>query len=97
MPNEDPPAISDLFERCASASRSASDSAVSNLSSMARRGSIDYSEGVYGPVRAFRIAGAGQVLMTLWPVDDGQARDFMVSFYSHWLARPLSDSAAALR
>ena len=61
------------------------------------KGSLDYSEGVYGLVRALRIAGARQVLMTLRPVDDLQARDFMVAFYKTWLQQPLSDPAAALR
>ena len=41
------------------------------------RGSLDYAEGVYGLVRAFRTAGARNVLVTLWPLNDGEARDFM--------------------
>ena len=43
------------------------------------QGHVDYSEGVYGLVRALRIAGARQVLMTLWPVNDGEAQEFMAS------------------
>ena len=50
------------------------------------QGKIDYSEGVVGLVRALRIAGAQDILMTLWPVDDRQARDFMRTFYDFWLA-----------
>jgi CHAT domain-containing protein len=62
------------------------------------QGSLDYSEGVYGLVRALRIAGAHSVLVTLWPVNDGQARDFMVAFYSSWLSQAgRSDPARALR
>jgi CHAT domain-containing protein len=49
------------------------------------KGTVDYSEGVYGLVRAFRTAGVRRVLMTLWPVDDAMARDFMTRFYAHWL------------
>ena len=49
------------------------------------KGVIDYSEGVYGLVRAFRTAGAQNVLMTLWPVGDRSSRDFMERFYDIWL------------
>lgn len=61
------------------------------------QGVIDYSEGVYGLVRALRTAGAGNVLVTLRPVGDAASRDFMTAFYRHWLAQPRSDPAAALR
>ena len=50
------------------------------------KGVIDYSEGIYGLVRAFRTAGAESVLMTLRPVGDRAARDFMVKFYDIWLS-----------
>jgi hypothetical protein len=43
------------------------------------QGAINYSEGVYGLVRAFRIAGAHSVLMTLWLVDDKKTKDFMAT------------------
>ena len=61
------------------------------------RGVVDYSEGVYGLVRAIRIAGAERVLMTLWPVDDGRAREFMAAFYQNWLGREGHDPGEALR
>ena len=62
------------------------------------KGSLDYSEGVYGLVRALRTAGARNVLVTLWPLNDGEARDFMVAFYKTWLAQAgRSDPAKALR
>jgi CHAT domain-containing protein len=61
------------------------------------RGSLDYSEGVYGLVRAFRIAGARNVLVTLWPLGDGEARDFMEAFYRTLLSQSRSDPAKALR
>ncbi len=47
------------------------------------RGEVDYSEGVYGLVRAFHTAGAKNVLMSLWPIDDALAKDFMTEFYQH--------------
>jgi CHAT domain-containing protein len=52
------------------------------------KGVIDYSEGVYGLVRSFRTAGAQNVLMTLRPVGDKSARDFMEQFYVQWLCSP---------
>jgi CHAT domain-containing protein len=62
------------------------------------KGSLDYSEGVYGLVRALRTAGARNVLVTLWPVNDGEARDFMVAFYRTWLSQAgRSDPGKALR
>jgi CHAT domain-containing protein len=50
------------------------------------KGVVDYSEGVYGLVRAFRTAGAKSVLMTLTPVGDKSSRDFMETFYDKWLS-----------
>lgn len=50
------------------------------------RGVVDYSEGVYGLVRAFRTAGARSILMTLSPVLDESAKDFMVKFHDTWLS-----------
>jgi len=62
------------------------------------RGAVDPSEGVYGLVRAFQTAGAGSVLMSLWPLNDALAAEFMGDFYRTWLkAGPDSDPAAALR
>ncbi len=62
------------------------------------RGVLDYSEGVYGLVRAFRIAGAQSVLMTLTPVGDKDARDFMVAFYKNLMQQKADEHpATALR
>jgi tetratricopeptide (TPR) repeat protein/CHAT domain-containing protein len=61
------------------------------------QGQIDYGEGVYGLVRALRTAGAQNVLVTLRPVGDQSARDFMVRFYRHWLSQTRSDPALALQ
>lgn len=58
------------------------------------KGVVDYSEGVYGLVRAFRTAGAENVLMTLTPVGDKTSKDFMEKFYDHYLAGNLSPSRA---
>jgi CHAT domain-containing protein len=50
----------------------------------AARGSIDYSKGVFGLARALRTAGVRNVLVTLWPLNDGEARDFMADFFRNW-------------
>jgi len=60
------------------------------------QGSVDYSEGVFGLARALRIAGVRNVLVTLWPLNDGEARDFLVAFYKTWLSQVRSDPAKAL-
>lgn len=49
-------------------------------------GEIRNGEGVYGLQRAFQVAGADAVLMSLWKVDDKAARDFMIAFYNKWLS-----------
>jgi CHAT domain-containing protein len=36
-------------------------------------------------------------LVTLWKLNDGEARDFMVAFYKNWLAQVGSNPAKALR
>lgn len=51
------------------------------------RGEVDRAEGVYDLVRAFQIAGARNVLMTLWQLDDTLAADFMDDFYRIWLTK----------
>ncbi|MEM1009464.1 MAG: CHAT domain-containing protein, partial [Myxococcota bacterium] len=61
-------------------------------------GEIDYSEGVYGLIRAFRIAGAQHILMTLRKVEDEAAFQFMDSFYFNWFENGKFDNpAVALR
>ena len=46
------------------------------------RGKIK-AEGVVGIARAFLVAGARAVLVTLWAIDDMATLEFMKSFYSH--------------
>ena len=39
-------------------------------------------EGVYGLRRAFVLAGAETLVMSLWPVSDSIARETMVAYYT---------------
>ncbi len=53
-------------------------------------GEIHDSEGVFGLQRAFKIAGARYLLMSLWQVSDNETADFMTTFYKHWLQKKKS-------
>ncbi|HZP65580.1 MAG TPA: CHAT domain-containing tetratricopeptide repeat protein, partial [Rudaea sp.] len=44
-------------------------------------------EGVFGLRRAFRMAGARSVVMSLWPVDDRSSADWMIVLYRERLQR----------
>ncbi|AEE52253.1 CHAT domain-containing protein [Haliscomenobacter hydrossis] len=48
-------------------------------------GDLVGNEGVYGLQRAFKIAGAKYLIMSLWQVPDFQTQVFMTAFYKHWL------------
>lgn len=48
-------------------------------------GDIQGNEGVFGLQRAFKIAGARYLMMSLWQVPDRETMAFMTTFYRHWL------------
>ncbi|MFY0526971.1 tetratricopeptide repeat protein [Archangium gephyra] len=50
------------------------------------RGDVRLGQGVYGLRRAFLVAGAETVVMSLWKVNDGTTRTLMEAYYRHLLA-----------
>jgi CHAT domain-containing protein len=61
------------------------------------QGVLNYSEGLEGLPSAFYTAGAKNVLVALWNVDDEGTKEFMKTFYDRWTLQPISDPAAALK
>ncbi|NOT35655.1 MAG: CHAT domain-containing protein [Candidatus Eisenbacteria bacterium] len=62
------------------------------------RGTVQRGEGLLGLARAFRIAGARNLLVSLWQVDDAATADFMLAFYDR-LARgePAAEALATVK
>jgi len=58
------------------------------------RGKVFKTEGIVGFTRAFMLAGAPRVIVSLWKVDDDATRALMTKFYELWRPGKMSTAGA---
>ncbi|MDC1395645.1 CHAT domain-containing protein, partial [Bacteroidia bacterium] len=49
-------------------------------------GEVSAGDGIYGLQRAFKMAGAKYIILSLWSVPDKETKEFMSIFYSKWMS-----------
>ncbi len=50
------------------------------------RSNVEAANEIWGLVRAFLVAGASTMIISLWPANDRTAAETMASFYANWYA-----------
>jgi CHAT domain-containing protein len=53
-------------------------------------GDAKNEEGVFGLQRAFFLAGAKSLMLSLWSVDDEATQEFMIAFYDAWINQKMN-------